>query len=199
MTCAFQLNAYQIENVAIASNENFDRKLEAHTGDIAASIDIAPHAKNAAKYRLILEIQVKPAAKKEKEFFPYLVAIKGRAFFTFKEPCPSEEADRVLRLNGASILYGLLRAQVAQITAQSVYGQFLLPTMNFLELAKPQAGTENGSTATVGEKPTSDGLYGGTTATPSVPLVRKKPDAYPSTSKADRPNRTSKDRHAPHL
>jgi len=38
------------------------------------------------------------------------------------------------RINGAAILYGMLRGQVAQITAQSVHGQFLLPTANFIEL-----------------------------------------------------------------
>jgi len=141
MKCAFQLNSYQIENIAVAWNETFDRDLDAHTGDIATSISISPHAKDVRKYRVTLEVQVKPTAKKEKEFFPYQVAIKGRAFFTFQEACPAEDADHTLRLNGASILYGLLRAQVAQITAQSVNGQFLLPTVNFLELAETQRKT----------------------------------------------------------
>lgn len=141
MKCVFQLNSYQIENIAVARNETFDRNLDAHTGDIATSINISPHAKDARKYRLTLEVQVKPTATKENEFFPYMVAIKGRAFFTFKEACPAEDADHTLRLNGASILYGLLRAQVAQITAQSVNGQFLLPTVNFLELAETQKKT----------------------------------------------------------
>lgn len=139
MNCLFRLDHYQIESVAVAQNETFDASISTHTGDISASINIAPHKKDATKYRLVLEIQVKPATKQEKEFFPYFVAVRGRAFFSFKDPCPPEQADRTLRLNGASILYGLLRAQVAQITAQSVHGQFLLPTMNFVELAKEQA------------------------------------------------------------
>ena len=138
MNCVFQLNAYQIESVAIAQNAGFNPKLGEHTGDISSSINIAPHTNDSSKYRLALEIQVKPTAKKEKDFFPYAVAIRGRAFFTFNNQCPREEAEKALRLNGASILYGLLRAQVAQITAQSVHGQFLLPAMNFMELAKAQ-------------------------------------------------------------
>lgn len=136
MNCLFRLDHYQIESVAVAHNETFDTSQSDHTGDISSAINIAPHKKDASKYRLTLEIQVKPTAKKEKSFFPYFVAIKGRAFFTFKDPCSREDADKALSLNGAAILYGLLRAQVAQITAQSVHGQFLLPTMNFVELAK---------------------------------------------------------------
>ncbi|MDD5706586.1 MAG: hypothetical protein PHR35_11720, partial [Kiritimatiellae bacterium] len=47
--------------------------------------------------------------------------------------------DHFLQLNGAAILYGLLRGHVAQITAQGPHGQFLLPTLNFLELQKQAA------------------------------------------------------------
>lgn len=136
MKCLFRLDNYQIESVAIAQNEGFDTSLHAHTGEVSSSINISHHMKKPNKYRLTLGIQVKPKVKMEKEFFPYVIAIKGRAFFTFKSPCPRDEAECTLRLNGASILYGLLRAQVAQITAQSVYGQFLLPAMNFIELDK---------------------------------------------------------------
>ena len=81
------------KNYRIRIAQRFDRKLDAHTGDIATSINIAPHAKERTKYRLTLEVQVKPTAQKEKEFFPYFVAVKGRAFFTFNDPCSPEEAD----------------------------------------------------------------------------------------------------------
>ena len=138
MNCVFQLNTYQIENISVARNVEFSRELAAHTGDISVSINIAPNTKDPCKYRLILDIQIKPTTNKEKCFFPYHVAVRGRAFFTFKDACSRPEADAVLRLNGAAILYGLLRAQVAQITAQSVHGQFLLPAMNFVEMAKEQ-------------------------------------------------------------
>ncbi len=152
MNCVFQLNSYRIQSVAVACNDNYDRNLNSHTGDIAASINIEPHVKDKAKYRLGLEIRITPTAKKEKEFFPYSVAIKGRANFTFKDPCPAKEANHTLRLNGASILYGLLRAQVAQITAQSVHGQFLLPTLNFLEMANRQDPESSAAPAKVSEK-----------------------------------------------
>jgi len=148
--CVFRLDLYQIESVAVTQNETFDTAMSLHTGDISSAINIAPHKNDPGKYRLTMGIQVKPSPKKEKEFFPYLIAISGRAFFTFEEPCPREQAEAVLRLNGASILYGLLRAQVAQITAQSVHGQFLLPAMNFVELAKVQADAESAAPAKKG-------------------------------------------------
>ena len=196
MSCVFRLDAYQIENVAVARNERFDRKLDAHTGDIATSINIAPHAKERTKYRLTLEVQVKPTAQKEKEFFPYFVAVKGRAFFTFNDPCLPEEADRVLRLNGASILYGLLRAQVSQITAQSVYGQFLLPTINFLELAKSQTPSEDAGPAVIRERPTADQVYGGAPSTPSAPSRPEKATRKPARKKATKKAKKAKTKGA---
>lgn len=138
MNCFFQLERYQIESVAVAPNEKFNATSGSFTGDIYAAINIAPHAKDPKRYRLTLDVQVRPTPKKEKSFFPYHVAIRGRAFFLFRDVCSQAEADHALRLNGASILHGLLRAQIAQITAQSVHGQFLLPTMNFVELAGQQ-------------------------------------------------------------
>lgn len=138
MDCLFQLNHYQIESVAVSLNAKYDDKLPSHTGDVSATMQVAPHKEDSTKYLLTMELLVRPNKDHEKEFFPYDVGIKGRAFFTFREPCPRDQADHVLRLNGASILYGLLRGQVAQITAQSAHGQFLLPTVNFLELGKPQ-------------------------------------------------------------
>ena len=136
MTCQFRLDHYLIDHVLVVQNEGYDAALESHTGDVAANINVAPNNKDPNRYRIVLDVKVSPTAKQEKAFFPYKVAIKGRGFFAIKDASSPEEVDKFLRCNGAAILYGLLRAQVAQITAQSVHGQFLLPTMNFVEAAK---------------------------------------------------------------
>ena len=161
MSCLFRLDHYQIEYVAVAQNEGYDASLPSHTGDISSSINIAPNKKDPSRYRLRLEVQIKPTAKREKDFFPYQVAIKGRGFFAIKGAGSPGEIDTYLRQNGAAILYGLLRAQVAQITAQSVHGQFLLPTMNFAEAAqkaqleaKPKKAPKTEAVAGGGEQKT---------------------------------------------
>lgn len=136
MSCQFRLDHYLIDHVLVAQNDDYDASLESHTGDVAAIINVAPNNKDPSLYRIVLDVQVKPTAKHEKDFFPYQVAIKGKGFFAVKDASSPEEVDKFLRVNGAAILYGLLRAQVAQITAQSGHGQFLLPTMNFVEAAK---------------------------------------------------------------
>lgn len=133
MPCKFQLEQYQIASVAVSGNEGFDGSLKSHGGEITTAITVAAHKSDGRKYRLTLDVTVKADEKNRAAGFPYDVTIKGHAFFIFEEPCPLEEKDHFMHMHGAAILYGLLRAQVAQITAQSVNGQFLLPTVNFAE------------------------------------------------------------------
>ena len=143
MDCLFRLDRYIIEAVSIRLNGDYDRSIREHVGDVSSSVEHAWNSKNAKQARLTLEIDIHPTAGKENAFYPYHVNIKGAAFFTFADDYPSEQYDKALPLNGTSILYGLLRAQVVQITALSAHGQFLLPTLNFVEMqqSKPVSNT----------------------------------------------------------
>lgn len=139
MSCLFQLDRYIIEEVSVRLNDAYDASISEHIGDIASNIRNARSSKHAQKARLTMEIDVHPTEGKEKSFYPYYVKIKGTAFFTFSEEYPTDQYERALSLNGSSILYGLLRAQIVQLTALSTHGQFLLPTINFVELQQSKS------------------------------------------------------------
>lgn len=149
MQCQFQLDKFQIESVAVILNGNFNSTLKTHTGELKTGMVVAPHQTAKNKFLLVLEVIVKPKKRNETIFFPYSVSIKGRGSFSFDETVEHKEVDRLLRINGAAILYGLLRGQVAQITAQSVHGQFLLPTANFIELYERSQKAPDKQTETV--------------------------------------------------
>ena len=189
MSCLFQLDHYQIESVLVAQNEEFDSSADTHTGDIAGVTRITPHKSDPCKYLLGLEIEVNPKPQREKEFFPYYVAIKGSAFFSFKELCSKEVVERYLHLNGASILYGLLRAQVAQITAQSAHGQFLLPTVNFVAVNESNVADADDKPAEARPKDTAPDNCADSVSTPSSQCVREKASAYPQPRKSKRPSK----------
>lgn len=131
MSCLFQLEQYGIEHVIVIPEKDYDPALKTHSGNVTASLNKAQHNEDPLRYRLTLETVVEPIQNSEINCFPYKVSIKGWAAFVFKEAYEEAEVERFMNLNGASILYGLMRAQIAQITAQSIYGQFLLPTVNF--------------------------------------------------------------------
>ncbi|HBA82818.1 MAG TPA: hypothetical protein DCZ95_01870 [Verrucomicrobia bacterium] len=138
----FLLERYLIDSIAVISNEQFDPSKKTHTGDTQVNLSVARHKNDTFRYRLVLEAQMRPTKGKESNFFPYHIGVKGRGYFLFKELVPYKTAEHILRLNGAAILYGLLRGQIAQITAQSAHGQFLLPPANFVE-AEKHSGSES--------------------------------------------------------
>jgi preprotein translocase subunit SecB len=136
MLSVFQLERYVLDAVAVVANPKYDRKITQHAAEIETGLAVSPHNKAPQRYMLLLEVKVRPQQGQEAAFMAYNVIVKGRGFFVFKEPPTKEDAAKALQLNGASILYGLLRGQVAQITAQGPNGQMLLPTLNFLEIQK---------------------------------------------------------------
>lgn len=140
----FLLERYILDAIAVAPNDAFDRKASKQSLHVETSIGIAPNTADPRRFMLRLEVKVGPDENSQLTPPAYTVMIKGRAFFAFKKNPSKDEADRFLQLNGVSILYGLLRGHVAQITAQGPYGQFLLPTLNFMELQKQAAGKRVG-------------------------------------------------------
>lgn len=140
----FLLERYILDAIAVAPNEAFDRKASKQSLHVETSIGIAPNTADPCRFMLRLEVKVGPDENTRQSPPAYTVMIRGRAFFAFKKLPTKDEANRFLQLNGVSILYGLLRGNVAQITAQGPHGQFLLPTLNFIELQKQAAGKSVG-------------------------------------------------------
>lgn len=61
------------------------------------------------------------------------------AFTVTSDKIPEAERENFVLVNGASLLYGAIREQVAMFSARSLPGPMLLPTVNFLDLkTKPQ-------------------------------------------------------------
>ncbi len=134
MSSQFQLSRYEIESIAVTPNNKYNSELKSHTGDVTSTLHVAGHKTDPKKFIVVLELLVHPTKGRESKFYPYNIAIKGRGHFVFKDKPETDIAARILNVNGASILYGLLRGQITQITAQSVRGQFILPPLNFVEM-----------------------------------------------------------------
>ena len=64
---------------------------------------------------------------------PYRGEIAGRAFFRVTDEDDLDKAANLVAFNGASILFGLLRGQVAQVTAFARWSTFLMPPVNLVE------------------------------------------------------------------
>lgn len=131
MDSPLQLRSYQVDRIEVVANDDYE-----NADSIKANIGVKPQHlvasddPNAHQIRLDIAICSVPEERK----LPYEVHVSGRAFFGFGENELSRE-DRVQLavFNGSSILLGMLRTHVAEITALGPHGVFLIPPLNLAD------------------------------------------------------------------
>jgi preprotein translocase subunit SecB len=161
-TAPLQLEAYFIESLSMKSNPQFDPSVESYEGQIAVEPQHLVNVGNENLHQLVLRVKYVPKQGAETRL-PYSIDITGRGFFAFTEPdMPRERRVEMLALNGTSILFGLLRAEVAHVTALGESGSILLPAVNLAqtlaEWARKQgrrAARAEGAKAATGAEPGS--------------------------------------------
>lgn len=68
--------------------------------------------------------------KERNENYPFSLEIEIVGFFKFETTLESEEAERLLKVNGTAILFPYLRSIVSSLTADSGFQPLILPVMN---------------------------------------------------------------------
>jgi hypothetical protein len=130
-----QLSSYTLDSIAVRPNSRYKRTNDASgvTGKIALDAD-GPTEAGPNSYTLSLDVRIAPL-KGHSNRLPYYVQVAGTATFWLPTPesLDSDGKNRVLLLNGSSILYGMLRTHVAELTALGRNGQLLMPTLNLVD------------------------------------------------------------------
>ena len=93
-------------------------------------------------FRIYMTVQV-GKLKKVTITNPYHISLKLTGYFRFLEDTDEETISKMISLNGSSILYGVARGVVAQATANCMYGKFILPAINFVELLRKELAKKN--------------------------------------------------------
>lgn len=90
---------------------------------------------NPTRYRLVLNVEDGEAAPAGDPLYQLRVTIMG--FFTVQGEPPVEERERMIRLNGLTVLWGTLRGALTTISGTFPPGfRYNLPTINVLELVQ---------------------------------------------------------------
>ena len=128
-----QLDTYLIDEITVKANPAFDPSVEEFEGKIAVAPQHLILKEDGNYHQLVLAVSYIPREDDETKL-PYVVEITGRGFYRFEgSDMTADDQRQMLVLNGSSILYGLLRAEVAHVTALGRYGTMLLPTVNLVE------------------------------------------------------------------
>lgn len=135
MTTPLQLDGYIIDTLLVEPNLRFDPENEGDQAEPSASARHLLKEGDASSHQLVLRVEIEP--NEDDATTPYRIAVIGRAFFTLGETDLDEEGQaRLVLLNGSAILLGMLRSQVAQVTALGRWGMFLIPAVNLVEALK---------------------------------------------------------------
>ena len=79
---------------------------------------------------------------------PYGVDLQTIGYFDLTSDISAEEREDIAKVNGASLLYGVLREVLFSLTARFPRGPLVLPSVNFFDLkksARKQPGVEKES------------------------------------------------------
>jgi preprotein translocase subunit SecB len=94
--------------------------------DYLFDYDVARHATEKHLFRLAFRLAAK---SKTPTPVDYSLDCEIVGFFRFPEESAEETMQRMVRLNGCTILYGILRGQLANITGSFPRQKLLLPTV----------------------------------------------------------------------
>ncbi len=140
MIAQLQLNNFFTDSLSVKTNQFFDPKIKDGliSGKINCSTEIAiPKDGIQIPSRVVLVVSIEPATEKP-ALEPYELKIKIVGFFTFNGEMASDQKERMLGLNGASILYGVARGIIAQTTGGGIYGKYILPAVNFVDILEKE-------------------------------------------------------------
>lgn len=96
--------------------------------DVGAKIDVFKHEADPHRYQLTLTVDKVVGTEGA---MPYKLDIQVVGLFVTDPEFKHDNIDRLVHVNGASMLYTAAREFVLMITGRGPWGPFQLPTVNF--------------------------------------------------------------------
>ena len=128
MNTACQLEDYTLTKLHIHFNQ--PPQEEQYVTNVKSAFDytVSIHRSEKHRYRLDLRVLCHETDSTD-ERLGYELNAEIVGFILFDESETKEKMEALIRLNGVSILYGILRGIVATVSGSMPAGKFLLPTV----------------------------------------------------------------------
>jgi len=133
-----QLKDYRYHEVHLISNETL-----MDDGDLPEVIEYIPDVEirgqnfENGEFAVFLKTRIDDECVDNYDKSPYQINVEVSGLFKLPEIEDNEESelewDNLKYLNAPAILYSLTREKVNQLTANSIYGPVILPSINFVE------------------------------------------------------------------
>jgi len=91
--------------------------------------DLSCNKDNPREIRMLLRFSLGPNQEEGSPTCSYNIYAEIEGFFTFSEDLGDDQMGYLCRVNSATILYGILRGEIGNVTGSFRGGKFLLPTV----------------------------------------------------------------------
>lgn len=180
-----QLLEYFVADFHFTLNTRFDpqKDLELKIEELDATPRCEKHADNPFKWTVVLELKYQPSAETNT---PYIFSIVLVGMFEVAKGFEDDLVDRLVRTNGASVLYGIARELIREQTARGPDGPLILPTASFVPESPASPEPPNSISTPTGTAEGPAGIDSNLAARPGVQTrgSRKRNPRPPSDAQA---------------
>jgi len=111
-----------------------DSKME--SASFGFDYDLSCNKENPYQIRILMRFSLGSADEKENAPCPYAIDAEMEGFFRFEEDLDDQHMAYLCRVNSLTILYGILRGEIANVTGSFRGGKFILPTCMMQDVVK---------------------------------------------------------------
>ena len=130
-----QLERYFITDLHFSANSKFDESKEAlfKCDYIEVKTAVVKDAKESNKWQITLNIKFQPSAEAN---IPYSYSLEMVGLFETASEFPADKVERLVKTNGSTMLYGVAREVVRELTSKGPRDGPVLPSVSFFEPEK---------------------------------------------------------------
>lgn len=141
MKSPVQLTDYRIKRLHFDLEEIEEGEMQNSEFSTDVDYDIFSFPEDEEMYRLELRLNILPSDSL-KQTFPFRIELVVDGLFLFIEGLEEKEKNYHLNISCSSMLYGAARSIIHQITGQTNYGSFTIPSIQFAKLAEEKFSGE---------------------------------------------------------
>ena len=142
-----RLETYFFPKVQIEANPEYSPKDAQEHGDVQVKMNVGLLASDQDKTRFQLVLDIESIGT-ETGILPYRVSLGAVAFIAVDGDLKHPDIERLVQINGASMLYSAIREMVLMVTGRGPWGAFPLPTVNFQTVIPPSSSARKASDKT---------------------------------------------------
>jgi preprotein translocase subunit SecB len=125
-----QLTEYFLTELSFSANSQFhaEKGIGLNPNEFQVATEAQADKDNNRNWKVVIKLQYQPPADANA---PYRFSVEILGFFLVLNGYPDEKIERLVRVNGPSMLYGALREIVKAVTLRGPYGAIILPSPSF--------------------------------------------------------------------